>query len=77
MAYVSSGERIGIKKGIQQGMQHGEALALQKLLVRRFGTLPASVVERIANARAELLEVWLDRVLDAPNLDALFDLTGN
>jgi hypothetical protein len=80
VAYVSSGERIGIKKGIQQGLQQGrqegvqqgEALALQKLLVRRFGALPASAVEQIANARAELLEVWLDRVLDAATLEEVF-----
>ncbi len=84
MAYVSSVERIGIEKGrqlgwqegqqegVQQGVQQGEALALQKLLVRRFGALPASAVEQIANARAELLEVWLDRVLDAASLEEVF-----
>ncbi|MBK6998766.1 MAG: DUF4351 domain-containing protein [Rhodoferax sp.] len=72
VAYVSSVERIGIKKGMQQGIQQGEALALQKLLVRRFGALPASAVEQIANARAELLEVWLDRVLDAATLEEVF-----
>ncbi len=76
MAYVSSVERIGIEKGMQQGMQQGvqqgEALALQKLLVRRFGALPASTVEQIANARAELLEIWLDRVLDAATLEEVF-----
>ncbi|MBK7002394.1 MAG: cytosolic protein [Rhodoferax sp.] len=66
------GVQQGIQQGMQQGVQQGEALALQKLLVRRFGALPASAVERIANARAELLEVWLDRVLDAATLEEVF-----
>ncbi len=66
------GWQEGVQQGVQQGMQQGEALALQKLLARRFGTLPASAVEQIANARAELLEVWLDRVLDAASLEEVF-----
>ena len=76
MAYVSTGERIGIEKGmqagIQQGMQAGEALALQKLLTKRFGAIPSETVGRITTASSEQLDAWLDLVLDAPSLSAVF-----
>jgi hypothetical protein len=76
MAYVSSVERIGIEKGMQQGMQagiqQGEALALQKLLIKRFGAIPSDTVGKIATASAEQLDAWLDLVLDAPSLSAIF-----
>lgn len=45
MRYVTSVERIAIKKGIQQGLrqgvQQGERRVLRRLLTRRFGALPA------------------------------------
>jgi len=80
MAYVSSVERIGIEKGmqagVQQGMQagiqQGEALALQKLLTKRFGAIPSDTVGKIATASSEQLDAWLDLVLDAPSLSAVF-----
>ena len=68
MAYVSTGERIGIEKG----MQAGEASALQKLLTKRFGAIPSETVGRITTASSEQLDAWLDLVLDAPNLAAVF-----
>lgn len=46
MPYLTSVERIGIKKGFQQG----EALALRRQLSRRFGALPPRV-EEIPGAR--------------------------
>jgi hypothetical protein len=72
MAYVSSSERSAIEKGVQQGMQQGEALALQKLLSKRFGVIPEEIMGRIARASTEQIDAWLDGVLEAPNLDALF-----
>ncbi|APW45616.1 DUF4351 domain-containing protein [Rhodoferax antarcticus] len=79
MAYVSSFERIAIEKGMQagmqQGMQQGEALALQKLLTKRFGAISADTVGKIATASPEQLDAWLDLVLDAPSLSAIFEGT--
>jgi flagellar biosynthesis/type III secretory pathway protein FliH len=76
MTYVSSFERSAIEKGVQQGMQQGmqqgEALALQKLLSKRFGVIPEEIMGRIARASTEQIDAWLDGVLEAPNLDALF-----
>ncbi|MCW2314330.1 DUF4351 domain-containing protein [Rhodoferax antarcticus] len=72
MAYVSSVERIGIKKGIEQGLQQGEALALQKLLVKRFGAISEAIAGKISTASSAQLDAWLDLVLDAPSLAAVF-----
>lgn len=70
MRYVSSVEKIGIEKGMQQG----EALALQKLLTKRFGAIPANIAVRIAAASLEQIESWFDLAIDAARLDAtLFD----
>jgi hypothetical protein len=60
------------REGRQQGRQEGETLLLQRLLVRRFGPLPAGVVARIAAASLEEIETWGDRVLDARTLDEVF-----
>ncbi len=76
MAYVSTGERIGIEKGIQQGMQQGiqqgEALALQKLLTKRFGAIPAEVAAQIGAATLSQIEIWFDLAIDAHSLSAVF-----
>lgn len=76
MTYVSTGERIGIEKGIQQGMQvgiqQGEALALQKLLTKRFGAIPAEIAAQIGAASFAQIEVWFDLAIDATSLSAVF-----
>jgi hypothetical protein len=53
-------------------MQQGEALALQRLLSKRFGEIPAGVAEQISRASAEQIEGWLDQVLEATSLESLF-----
>lgn len=73
MAYVSSFEKMGLEKGMQQGLQAGEALALQKLLTRRFGVIPAQTLSKITTASTAQIDAWLDRVLDAPSLDLVFE----
>ena len=52
--------------------ERGEALLLQRQLVRRFGALPTDIVGRIAAANSAQLEVWGDRVLDADSLEEVF-----
>ena len=56
----------------QKRIEKGEAMLLQRLLVRRFGTLSNDVVAKIAAASSRQLELWGDRVLDAPSLDDIF-----
>jgi len=80
MPYISSVERIGIKKGIEQGLVQGieqgiakgEAKILHQQLTKRFGSLPDWVNEKISQANTNQLEHWSLQILDAPNLDAVF-----
>ena len=60
------------QKGLERGIEKGEAMLLQRLLARRFGTLSNDVVAKIAAASSRQLELWGDRVLDAPSLDDVF-----
>jgi hypothetical protein len=76
MPYVTSIERIGIAKGLEQGRLEGQlvgqAALLERQLTRRFGPLPNEVRERLSAASREQLEVWGDRVLDAGALAEVF-----
>ena len=60
------------QRGMERGIEQGEALVLQKLLTKRFGALPGELVSRISVASAVQIDVWLDRVLDAASLDEVF-----
>jgi hypothetical protein len=62
-----------IAEGRQEGRQEGEALALQKLLARRFGAIPLEITAQIADASLTDIERWLDRVLDAQKLADVFN----
>ena len=72
MQYVTSFERIGVEKGIQQGMQKGEATALVRQMKKKFGNLPKDAEERIEKANSETLLEWLDNVLEANTVDEVF-----
>ncbi len=64
------------KKGIEKGIEKGEALLLQRQLVRRFGPLPSDLVAMISTASTNQIETWGDRVLDATSLEAVFGVDG-
>ena len=53
------------------GKAEGKADSLQRLMRRRFGTLPDWAVERIAAAPLAQLDAWLDAVLDVDAIEAL------
>jgi len=59
----------GVRKGMQQGMQQGEASTLLRLMQRKFGRLPDPVCARIESADHATLSVWLDRILDAEQIE--------
>jgi hypothetical protein len=63
----------GIEKGREEGREEAMSKTLRRLLTKRFGTaaVSASVVERIDSANLAQLEVWLERVLDAANVEAV------
>ena len=46
---------------------------LQRLLTKRFGPLTDATSQRLKNATSEQLELWADRILDAPTLVAVFE----
>jgi hypothetical protein len=73
MRYVTSVERLIREEGRQEGRLEGEVLLLQRQLSRRFGPLPAWVIERLPAASQEELERWADRVFDAQRLEDVFD----
>ena len=62
----------GRAEGEEHGIAKGEAKSLSRLLERRFGPLPAAVKARIRKANLAQLDAWIDRVLDAKSLNAVF-----
>lgn len=70
---LQQGMEQGMEQGLQQGLQRGQATALRHLLVKRFGPLPGDIAARIDQAPSAQLEIWLDRLMDAPTLEAIFD----
>lgn len=68
MEYVTSIERVRLA----QVRQEASGDLLSRLLVRRFGALPALVQEQIKHASLAQLEAWSDRFLDASTLDEVF-----
>ncbi len=59
-------------KGRQEGLQKGEALALQRLLSKRFGVIPSIITDQIATASVEQIEAWIDSAIDAHQLTDVF-----
>jgi hypothetical protein len=85
MPYVTSVERIGIRKGIQQGIQQGlqrERLLLLRQTRKRFGAAVAEqsgpLLDRIDNAQAleDLAEALLDSADGAAWLQTLTQAAG-
>ena len=83
MRYVTSVERLatedglrkGMARGLEKGIGQGQARTLARQLTRRFGPLPAEARARLEQATPDQLDLWADRVLDAPTLQAV--LEGN
>ena len=69
-AMAMSGAR---EEGIEIGKAEGEAILLTRLLTKRFGPLSPDTAQRLQTATTEQLELWADRILDAPTLAAVFD----
>lgn len=55
-----------------QGKQKGEALALQKLLSKRFGAMSSDITVRIAAASVEEIEAWFDQAIEASRIEDVF-----
>ncbi len=75
-AYKEEGLMQGIMQGIQKGLLKGRAEGqgklLQRLLIHRFGPLPAERIAQIEQASSEQLQTWSLRVLDVASLEEVF-----
>ncbi len=72
MKYVTSVERIGIRKGIEQGIEQGKVALFKNQLLHRFADLPAWAEKRLAEAKQEDLDRWSIQLLDAQSLEDVF-----
>jgi predicted transposase/invertase (TIGR01784 family) len=70
--WKQQGLEQGLVEGKLEGKLEGKADVLEHLLTKRFGTLSDDIRARLENATAEQLELWADRILDAPTLAAIF-----
>jgi hypothetical protein len=75
MTYVTSVERIGIRKGIEQGMQQGlqhERLLLVRQARKRFGneiaSRSAALLDQVTSYQA--LEDLAEAIMDCPDSEA-------
>lgn len=60
-----------------EGRQEGEATLLRRLLIRRFGVLPAWAEQWVLQATTEQLETWGDQVLEAATLTGVLGHPGH
>ncbi|MES9856498.1 MAG: hypothetical protein ABW166_07850 [Sedimenticola sp.] len=73
MPYVTSAERFGIEKGLEQGLQRGEVAVLLRLIEVKYGTkVLAAYRQRIEQADTEILLLWADRLLKAEAIEEIF-----
>jgi len=59
------------KRGRQEGRQEGELNLLRRLLVKRFGPIPAWAEERLARCQVEEIEHLGERLTDVGSLEEL------
>lgn len=69
----AEGEAKGEARGKAEGEVRGKADSLLRLRERRFGPVPPARREKVNAADIATLDRWLDRIFDAPTLDAVFD----
>ncbi|MFZ4536860.1 Rpn family recombination-promoting nuclease/putative transposase [Propionivibrio sp.] len=61
------------EKGEIEGMIKGESMLLERLIVKRFGSLPDDVRTRLRTATADQLEAWAERIFDSCTLAEIFN----
>ena len=63
----------GRAAGREEGRTEGGANLLIRLLEKRFGALPVTRRQSILAADVQSIDAWAERVLDAPDLQSIFD----
>ncbi len=72
----AKGKAEGKAEGKVEGKAEGKAETLERLLLRRFGSIPAPLRERIHSASGEELDRWSDRIFDATSAQQVVDDIG-
>ncbi|MFM2006161.1 MAG: hypothetical protein RLZZ09_1816, partial [Pseudomonadota bacterium] len=67
----------GKAEGKLEGRRTEAAEIFKRLAQLRFGELPVDIQATIAAADTSQLEEWLERLLTAPNLAAIFTDSGH
>ncbi len=70
---MEKGRQEGRQEGLLEGRIELARSTLERQLTRRFGPLPALALDRIHQATLPQLQTWLDRIVDAPSWQAVFD----
>jgi predicted transposase YdaD len=63
----------GKAEGLTEGRTEGAAKVLVRLIEKRFGAVSPQLLQRIFSAEVATLEGWVERVFDAPDLQAVFE----
>ena len=75
--WIREGRAEGKAEGRAEGGAETARRMTQRFLVKRFGTLPTTLLERIEQADADWCDNLLDRAIEAANLSELADLYAN
>lgn len=70
---LARGKAEGLAEGLAEGEHQTQVRTMLRLLERRFGPVPVELRERINAADTATLDRWIDRILDAPTRDAVFE----
>ena len=62
----------GRAEGKAEGMAKGKAESLLRLARLKFGEIPPGRVEQVRGAASGELDIWLDALFSAEDLDAVF-----
>ena len=71
--FYQRGKDEGRAEGHAEGRSEGEAHVLVRLIEKRFGVVSPELRERIRTANVATLEVWVERILEAPDLQSVFE----
>ena len=71
--HKAQGRAEGLVEGMEQGRVDGERALLERLLLRRFGSLSPEVAAKVDDASAADIEDWAEKVLDADTLEDVFN----
>jgi predicted transposase YdaD len=66
------GKQEGKQEGRQEGRLEEASRIVRRLLMLRFGALPDWADDRLRQANTTDLELWADRILDVPAIEAVF-----